>query len=41
LREELERAEERLRELEKNHADVSDRIAWALDSLHNVLQGKG
>jgi hypothetical protein len=27
--------------MEKNHADVRDRIAWALDSLHNILQGKG
>jgi len=41
LRSELEQTEERLRQLEKNHADVSDRIAWALDSLHNILQGKG
>ena len=21
--------------------EVRDRIAWALDSLHNILQGKG
>jgi len=41
LRAELAEAEERLRALEKNHAHVSDRIAWALDSLHNILQGKG
>jgi predicted nucleic acid-binding Zn-ribbon protein len=41
LRAELARAEERLKELEKNHAHVSDRIAWAVDSLHNILQGKG
>jgi predicted nucleic acid-binding Zn-ribbon protein len=41
LRAELEKAEERLTLLEKNQADVSDRIAWALDSLHNILQGKG
>jgi chromosome segregation ATPase len=41
LRAELARAEDRLRELEKNQATVSDRIAWALDSLHNILQGKG
>jgi hypothetical protein len=41
LREELTRAEERLSLLEKNQADVRDRIAWALDSLHNILQGKG
>jgi len=41
LRAELARAEERLGLLEKNQADVRDRIAWALDSLHNILQGKG
>lgn len=41
LRAELDQAEERLRVMEKNHADVRDRIAWALDSLHNILQGKG
>jgi hypothetical protein len=37
----LAEAQERLRALEKNHAHVSDRIAWALDSLHNILEGKG
>jgi len=41
LRAELDQAEERLRVMQKNHADVCDRIAWALDSLHNILQGKG
>jgi flagellar motility protein MotE (MotC chaperone) len=41
LRTELAEAEERLRALEKNHAHVSDRIAWALDSLHTILKGKG
>jgi predicted nucleic acid-binding Zn-ribbon protein len=41
LRAELARAEERLSVLEKNQADARDRIAWALDSLHNILQGKG
>ena len=41
LRAELEQLEERLRLMEKNHAAVRDRIAWALDSLHNILQGKG
>ncbi len=37
----LQRAEARVRSLEKVHAQVRDRIAWALDSLHNVLEGKG
>jgi predicted nucleic acid-binding Zn-ribbon protein len=41
LRAELEHKEERLQALEKNHAHVSDRIAWALDSLHTILKGKG
>jgi flagellar motility protein MotE (MotC chaperone) len=41
LRAELARAEERLKVLEKNHAHVSDRIAWAVDCIHNILQGKG
>jgi len=41
LRAELDQAEERLRVMEKNHADVRDRIAWALDARHNILQGKG
>jgi hypothetical protein len=41
LRTELDKAQERLRLLEKNQSDVRDRIAWALDSLHNILQGKG
>jgi predicted nucleic acid-binding Zn-ribbon protein len=41
LRAELDKAQERLRQLEKSQTDVRDRIAWALDSLHNILQGKG
>ena len=41
LRAELDEANERLQVMEKNQADVRDRIAWALDSLHNILQGKG
>ncbi len=41
LRVELDEANERLQVMEKNQADVRDRIAWALDSLHNILQGKG
>jgi hypothetical protein len=40
LREELERFKTRQRQLEEAHAQVRDRIAWALDSLHNILEGK-
>jgi hypothetical protein len=41
LRADLQRAEARLLSMEKAQADVRDRIAWALDSLHNILDGKG
>ena len=41
LREELERFKARQRQLEEAQAKVRDRIAWALDSLHNILEGKG
>ena len=41
LKEELERSRTRVRLLEETHAKVRDRIAWALDSLHNILEGKG
>jgi predicted nucleic acid-binding Zn-ribbon protein len=41
LRADLQRAEARVRDLEKTQAQVRDRIAWALDSLHNILDGKG
>jgi len=41
LQQELERARSRVRLLEETHAKVRDRIAWALDSLHNILDGKG
>ena len=41
LKEELERSRSRVRLLEETHAKVRDRIAWALDSLHNILEGKG
>jgi predicted nucleic acid-binding Zn-ribbon protein len=41
LRADLERAQARVRNLEKTQAQVRDRIAWALDSLHNILDGKG
>jgi hypothetical protein len=40
LREELERANARQRRLEEVHAQVRDRIAWALDSLQSILAGK-
>ena len=41
LKEELERFKARQRRLEETQAQVRDRIAWALDSLHNILDGKG
>jgi hypothetical protein len=41
LKEELERFKMRQRRLEETQAQVRDRIAWALDSLHNILEGKG
>jgi hypothetical protein len=41
LREELERFKVRQRRLEETQAQVRDRLAWALDSLHNILEGKG
>jgi hypothetical protein len=41
LHQELERSRSRVRLLEETHAKVCDRIAWALDSLHNILDGKG
>jgi hypothetical protein len=41
LRGELERSRARVRQLEDCQAQVRDRIAWALDSLHNILDGKG
>jgi hypothetical protein len=41
LKEELERFKARQRRLEETQAQVRDRIAWALDSLHNILEGKG
>ena len=40
LQEELERSRLRVRSLEETHAKVRDRIAWALDSLHSILDGK-
>ena len=41
LKEELERFKARQRRLEETQAQVRDRISWALDSLHNILDGKG
>ena len=41
LKAELERFKARQRRLEETQAQVRDRIAWALDSLHNILEGKG
>ena len=41
LKDELERSKSRLRLLEETQSQVRDRIAWALDSLHSVLEGKG
>ena len=41
LRAELERSAARVRTLEKAQAQVRDRIAWALDTLHNLIEGKG
>ena len=41
LKEELEHFKARQRRLEETQAQVRDRIAWALDSLHNILDGKG
>jgi len=36
----LEREQTRARKLEEVNATARDRIAWALDSLQNVLDGK-
>lgn len=41
LRDEVAALNARCRALEDGHAQVRDRIAWALDSLRNVLDGKG
>jgi hypothetical protein len=41
LQQELEHSRSRVRVLEETHAKVRDRIVWALDSLHNILDGKG
>ena len=41
LKVELESFKARHRRLEETQAQVRDRISWALDSLHNILEGKG
>ena len=33
-------AETRIKDLENHQSDVANRIAWALDSLHNLLEEK-
>jgi hypothetical protein len=40
LRAELERTLGRLRKLEVVNSTARDRISWALDTLHSVLDGK-
>jgi uncharacterized protein (DUF3084 family) len=40
LKEELERTRSRVRQLEDANAQVRDRVAWALDSLQNILERK-
>ena len=41
LRGELKRALAHVQRLEETQAQVRDRISWALDSLRNILDGKG
>ena len=41
LKAELERFKTHQRQLEETQAQVRDRLSWALDSLHNILDGKG
>jgi len=40
MRAERDRLVARTRLLEENQAEARDRIAWALDTLHNILDGK-
>jgi hypothetical protein len=40
LRADLERERTRASKLEEMHATARDRIAWALDSLRNILETK-
>jgi chromosome segregation ATPase len=41
LKDELERTNARVRQLEETNAKVRDRIAWALDTLHGILERRG
>ena len=36
----IERERARIRKLEEANASARDRVAWALDSLQNVLDGR-
>jgi hypothetical protein len=38
---ELRRSEERVQQLEDAQEQVRERIAWALDTLQNILAGQG
>ena len=40
LQEALQREQERARKLEEVQAAARDRIAWALETLHNILESK-
>jgi hypothetical protein len=40
LRAALEREQERVRKLEEVQAAARDRVAWALETLHNILDAK-
>ena len=40
LRSELQRCEAHMRRMEDAHAKARERIAWALDSLQNILAGR-
>jgi hypothetical protein len=40
LRADLEREQARARKLEELQAVARDRISWALDSLHSILETK-
>ena len=40
LRAELEREQARGRKLEEANAAARDRVAWALDTLNNILEAK-
>lgn len=40
LRATIERERVRIRKLEEANASARDRVAWALDSLQNVLDGR-